>query len=202
MNKINEPLPVDPTAKNLLPAMIPDNNPIHRLADSSIVQVKKLSPWQKEDLSRIYNMDLDRERREPKELKKFSLIGNVAVVTAHMISMKKYYNYKKERGKAIEELLEFIDIKLSTFKTKLSQLNSSIFGEGEKQEKALKEISYELWDTYNKYKDIDYNELLYRFKYYKEFERSLEEEFEYLRKNHNKEDFINYKELERMFHPN
>lgn len=201
MYKTNEALPVNPIAKNFLPAMIPENNPIYRLSDPSIIQVKKLSPWQKEDLSRIYNMDLDRERREPRLLKKYGLIGNLSIVTAHKLSMEKYHNYRKYRITAIEEIREFVDIPLSTFKTKLSQLNSSIYGEGEKQEKALKEISYELWDTYNKYKDIDYNELLYRFKYHKEFEGSLEEEFEHLRKNYHSDNFMSYKELERLFHP-
>lgn len=146
-------------------------------------------------------MELDRKRREPRELKKFSLTGNVAIVTAHKISMEKYFDYRKHRGKAIEELREFIDINPSTFKTKLSQLNSSIYGEGEKQDKALREISYELWDTYNKFKDIDYNELLYRFKHHEDFERGLEVEFEHLRKNYENGTFMSYKELERLFHP-
>lgn len=47
MNTTNEQLPVDPTAKNFLPATMSDNNPIHRLSDPSIVQVKKTKPLAK-----------------------------------------------------------------------------------------------------------------------------------------------------------
>jgi len=127
---------------------------------------KKICPWQIENLSHIYNLKRfpDRKRREPKKLRKFSKVGNLAIVTALLLTKTKYRQSLNCRDKAIAELREYIDIKVKTFETKLSQLNSCFYGDAKKREKAIEQISDDLFRTYKMFKDVDCDDLVEMFK--------------------------------------
>jgi len=168
-----ESLTADPGAKNMplaeIPPDIPDslyyvkNNTLGELSlFNEINEKEKICPFEIEDLSLIYNLDRfpKRKRRKPRKLKKFNFKGNVALVTAYKLANEGYRDYKNDRGKAIKRLAEYIDIKESTFETKLSQLNTYVYGNEKKKLKAEKEMSEGLFSVYHMFKDVDYNDLL------------------------------------------
>lgn len=110
----------------------------------------KIDPWEKEDLSKIYNLEKfpNRERRIPRTLKKFNLIANVAVVTGFLLYERDISKRNRLTYHA-ETIYEILDSPVKSIKTKISQINRW------KRTGEMNQISYDLMATYNKIYHLD-----------------------------------------------
>ncbi len=105
----------------------------------------KIDPWEKEDLSKSYNLTRfpNRIRRSPRTLKKFNFLGNVSIVTGYLL----YQSDTSKKNRLTyhaETIHEILDSPVKSIKTKISQIARW------KQTDERNQISYGLMATYNK----------------------------------------------------
>jgi hypothetical protein len=137
---------------------------------------EKISPFIKEDLNRIYNIERfpNRIRREPKLLRKYNLIGNAAIVIGYYQIHERKFKKGSLKNVAIE-LNKIIDIPVNTLKVKISQLKDYLATGYDKQ------ISYGIINAYKQFKFVPLKKLYKVFYSYEDFtDEQIEERLKLL----------------------
>lgn len=140
---------------------------------NNINVIDKISPFEVEDLDRIYNNARfpNRERRSPKIKKKYNATANVLIVCAQKLVAES--NFKKgEANRVSKRMAGIIGIPVSSMKTKIFQLNSYIeLGEN-------KQISLGLIKAHKKFINVsgyDLRRVFENHKSYLSIEKALNE---------------------------
>lgn len=149
----NSNMPVASTDSNFDFSMF-YGDPINRPAFIDYRNRKKLFPFEYQRLERTLNIERfpNRIRPEPKALKKYNLLANIAIV----IGYKKFEYLRFRRGKlndVVKDIAELVDLKESSLKAKISQLKKYV----ETDDKNC--ASKGMINTYEKYKHIEYDKL-------------------------------------------
>ena len=137
---------------------------------------EKISPFQKENLERLYNLTRfpNRIRREAKTLRKYGLRGNCAIVLGYFLIKERRFLKGCQKEVAIK-LNKIINIPVSTLKVKINQLKDYVETGYDKQ------ISYGIIKTYKQFKDVPLKKLNKVFSTYEDFtDEEIEERLKML----------------------